>query len=174
MRFAAKSVSWPGSLNSVAFDSATEAESANRRAPAWMRWPVALVCIAYAAFALILLFDPDTGVPAAGSNFVPFQTIRIQIDHGFSKQLIENTLLLAPIGFTFRVWGTALRRAVVGLLMIAVLIEVAQEIVDRVTDIDDVILNTFGGFLGAMLGGAVLAIHARIAGWARSARVPPT
>ena len=104
----------------------------------------------------------------ARSNSVPLRTIRLKVDYGSSKQLIENTLLLANIGSTFRVWGTMLRRTTASPLVIAVLIEVTQVIVDRVTDIGDMTPNTFGGFLDATLGGAMVAIHARIGGWARS------
>ena len=115
--------------------------------------------MAYSLFALSLLFAPDSGVPNAGSNFLPFHTIRLQIAHGFTRQLIGNTLLLAPVGFTFRLWGTSLRWCFVALLGIGVAIEVAQELVERVTDIDDVLLNVIGGFGGSLLGAGAVRLH---------------
>lgn len=115
-----------------------------------------MCCAGYSIVALFLLFNPDSGVPAAGSNFVPFHTIRWQIRLGFLRQLIGNALLLAPIGFTLVIWGMRVRRTVAALLIVAVSIEVLQEIVDRVTDIDDVILNVSGGFGGALVGVAVV------------------
>ncbi len=111
----------------------------------------------------MLLFRPDSGAPVAGSNFVPLDTIRWQLERGdFARQLIGNSLLLVPIGFTFRVWGVSVRRVLIALVVLAVSIEVGQGLVDRVTDVDDLILNVFGGFVGALIGSGMLAIYARI------------
>ena len=114
-----------------------------------------VAAVTYSAFALSLLFAPDSGVPTAGSNFVPFHTIRLQVANGFTQQLVGNILLLAPVGFALRLWGTSLRWCFVALLTAAVAIELAQAAVDRVTDIDDVLLNVIGGFVGSVLGAGV-------------------
>lgn len=116
------------------------------------------LCVGYSFVALLLLFDPQGGSPAAGSNFAPFDTIGAQIRQGATIQLVGNALLLAPVGFTIAFWGIRLGRTLAILVSVAVGIEALQALVGRVTDIDDAILNVSGGFVGALIGAGVLGL----------------
>ena len=100
--------------------------------------------------------------PWAGSNFTPFRTIRFQLTAGAPgmKQIVGNVLLLMPIGFTLAMWRVSVRRALLALLAVSMGIEAFQVVIDRVSDVDDVILNVVGGVIGLLAGrGAVAAFR---------------
>lgn len=81
-------------------------------------------------------------------NFVPFSSER---DARYFLQLGLNALLFVPLGFLlpilwrrYRSWK---RIALIGFL-ISLSIEILQLFSFRFTDVDDLILNTFGAFIG--------------------------
>lgn len=112
---------------------------------------------------------PDGGLPSfnfvisRGSeyyNFIPFEILRrysvvAGTEEGtrfFIINILGNILLFVPVGFFYRL---ALRRplwasALLGLCFSA-FIEVSQIFLPRMTDIDDIILNTAGVFLGGVI-----------------------
>jgi glycopeptide antibiotics resistance protein len=78
-----------------------------------------------------------------------------------------NVAMFVPIGFLLvTALRDSVRRAVVGGLLLSATIECCQYRIGRAADVDDVLLNTAGALLGAL----VAAIAVRLAG--RSARDP--
>lgn len=115
---------------------------------------VPLLVLAVAAVTLAPQ-DPESG---RYTNVVPFVNLLDQAPPATAAwNAVGNVLLFVPLGFCFPIalgrsrsalrWGTA---AGLGLSSI---IELYQWLVPtgRVADIDDVILNTLGALLGAML-----------------------
>lgn len=91
-------------------------------------------------------------------NLVPFRQIAEYggMSSGFEvMNLLGNILMFSPVGF-FAVWLWRQRRPLLaGMLWtmaFSVLVEFVQLFSMRGTDIDDVILNTAGGFIGALIG----------------------
>jgi len=89
------------------------------------------------------------------SNFVPF-TEMFRYDFGsrlFIKNILGNMLLFIPFGF-FLGYYLKLKKPISILLMCLLVsgtIEVTQLIIGRVFDVDDIILNLIGGFIGYIL-----------------------
>jgi len=91
-------------------------------------------------------------------NFVPFRQIqRLFRSLGTAHtnlNLWGNILVFAPIGFTVPLLKAYKAPFLAGALWTcatSVCIELTQLLTPRTTDIDDVILNTLGGMLGALI-----------------------
>ncbi|MET3293089.1 UNVERIFIED_CONTAM: glycopeptide antibiotics resistance protein [Brevibacillus sp. OAP136] len=123
------------------------------------------VNIVYLAFLFDLLFIRNRGfLDGYNYNVIPFRTIGMYISqaHHFnfwiwSTNLFGNVVLFIPLGFLIPAYIRFARRpilALVLLLLVNTSIEVAQ-IVWHVGsfDVDDIILNFFGGMLGIVLYG---------------------
>lgn len=88
-------------------------------------------------------------------NLVPFRALKEWLAHPFN--FFGNVLLFLPVGFfevllhpgRSRKWQIAFSAATA--VLISLFVEFAQCFNYRVPDIDDVILNTIGGTLGALL-----------------------
>lgn len=89
------------------------------------------------------------------SNFVPF-TEMFRYDFGsrlFIKNILGNMLLFIPFGF-FLGYYLKLKKPLSVLLMCLIVsgtIEGTQLVIGRVFDVDDIILNLIGGFIGYIL-----------------------
>lgn len=99
----------------------------------------------------IVTFE-DTVTYGDANNLVPFKEIfRYQIGSRlFFKNVIGNIVLFIPYGI-FASMYTKIEKpfhAFCLILFASVAIEVTQGIMGRVFDIDDIILNIFGGMLG--------------------------
>lgn len=93
-----------------------------------------------------------------GINLTPGYTIRSMLEKGsHSQKLINvagNVLIFAPLGFLVPLLWRRLRYCWAALLLSAgasCLIEFLQLFLGRSVDVDDVILNTLGGFAGYIL-----------------------
>ena len=103
---------------------------------------------------------------ARGLNLVPFQEIERGLNARGSSpwvNLVGNVALFFPLGVLVAclVRGRFLARVSIALLVGVVLsasIEVAQYVLGRVADIDDVILNGTGALVGGVVGALVAAI----------------
>lgn len=88
------------------------------------------------------------------SNFTPFKEIfRYDIlSPLFIKNIIGNILLFIPLGL-FITYKLEIKRIyfLVIIIYFSVTIETIQLIIGRVFDIDDIILNTFGGVIGFII-----------------------
>ena len=137
---------------------------AQRRA----RWIVWLALVAVVAMILWLTMGLAFGdAGGTGLNVTPFEEIRRALNNGGSGRLnlLGNIAMFVPVG-ALVAWILPRCRVVlataVGALF-SVAIEVTQLSLGRVGDVDDVILNTTGALIGAVL--AVV--------WARALRLAP-
>ena len=106
-------------------------------------------------------FDIYAGIDLSRVNLIPFKTISSQlfganpsVDDWNSVSLLNlmtNVFLFAPIGLFFPLlwtkWNSIKNVFFVG-LMTTSLVEVIQLFIGRSVDIDDIILNTIGVFIG--------------------------
>lgn len=67
------------------------------------------------------------------------------------KQILLNILLFIPFGFLMALLKTATRKIISSAFLISMLIEVLQYFNGRFTDIDDVISNVLGTFIGYLI-----------------------
>lgn len=86
------------------------------------------------------------------SNFIPFKEIfRYQIfSSSFYKNVIGNLIMFMPYGFfvSYFLNLDKKRYAIFMSLLVSITIEVTQLVIGRVFDVDDILLNVCGGFLG--------------------------
>ncbi len=117
---------------------------------------------------LLVLFQLVTSQDLAygGTNLVPFKEI-LRYDlfsAAFIKQVLGNILLFAPLGY-FATYYCKLK-GVVSITIISMLssvtIEIVQHFIGRSVDIDDVILNVFGGILGFLVYKLLSAIESKL------------
>ena len=87
-----------------------------------------------------------------GNNLIPFKEIlRYKFgSHYFIKNIVGNVIMFAPYGFFVGKYASLKNsRLTLFLLFLASFsIEITQLIIGRVFDVDDIILNVFGGLLG--------------------------
>ncbi len=129
-----------------------------------------LVFILYILCLYYILTYRDAG--GAGINLVPFKEIfRYQIgSYKFIKNIIGNILLFLPFGFfvsyylNTRKWSSP----VIISLIVSFCAEGMQYYLGRVFDVDDIILNVLGGFLGYLLFVAFSAIRGKLPGFMKS------
>ncbi len=113
--------------------------------------------------------------PLPWASITPFATIRASLDAGFGSAmglvLIGNVLAFVPLGFLApivdRRWASAVRVLALGLLVSGA-VELAQLGWDlivgmpwRSADVDDVIVNTAGAFVGYVLWRLATAVRTR-------------
>jgi glycopeptide antibiotics resistance protein len=121
------------------------------------RYILAAILAGYLVFLLdIALFRFPSTNPQA--NWVPFRTMINDWHQGgqeFVVNFVGNVVAFVPIGLLpplIRVRRTTVRQMALLSLAISLTIEVGQYISGRrVPDVDDLILNTVGGVLGAVL-----------------------
>ncbi|MGO5051270.1 VanZ family protein [Lachnospiraceae bacterium LCP25S3_G4] len=107
-------------------------------------------------YATILIYGFDINFCPAYYflNLIPFVWIKETYEMGVGKmieQLLMNIVMLIPLGFILPIvfksvrkwWKTGLT-----ILSFIFLIETFQYFIGRSADIDDVIMNTFGGLIG--------------------------
>lgn len=92
----------------------------------------------------------------SSNNFIPFKEIfRYRFGSRlFFKNIIGNVLLFLPFGlfssYTLKIHDKA--RLIVSLTILAsITIECVQMAIGRVFDVDDILLNTLGGYVGFLL-----------------------
>ena len=88
----------------------------------------------------------------SSSNFIPFKEMfRYELGSTmFLKNVIGNMIMFAPYGFFISYFLKAEKKSTVICLSIIVslTIEVTQLMIGRVFDVDDILLNIFGGLIG--------------------------
>lgn len=101
-------------------------------------------------FYIVTFQDDNYGM----SNFVPFrEMLRYKIGSKlFFRNIVGNILLYMPLGFfvTAYIDERKIFPTMIISLITTISIELIQLVIGRVFDIDDIILNLFGGFLGAL------------------------
>lgn len=99
-------------------------------------------------------------------NLIPLRTIRLYLASTPSQtvavQLLGNVLLFMPLGFFLAFQGNHRLPKVFSIgLAVAVLVETLQFFVGGSVDIDDVILNSLGGVVGATIAMGVHRVTRR-------------
>ena len=105
-------------------------------------------------------------IPGGQVNLIPGASI-LALDQDDKRNAVENVLgnilLFVPLGF-FGVLAVrrGLAAVTVAACALSVCIEITQWVLgDRWTDIDDVLLNTFGAFVGAAAALAAVRVSER-------------
>ena len=102
-------------------------------------------------FYIVTFQDDNYGM----SNFVPFrEMLRYKIGSKlFFRNIVGNILLYMPLGFFVIAYidERKIFPTMIISLITTISIELVQLVIGRVFDIDDIILNLFGGFLGALI-----------------------
>ncbi|MFV0287685.1 MAG: VanZ family protein [Demequina sp.] len=137
----------------------------SRRTALWGGLLLSLALIGMLTLASLVGDDFDG---AQGVNLVPFQEIQRGLDSRGSTpwfNLVGNVLLFIPFGAAVASLARTgfLGRVVYGTLLGGLLstgIELTQYWGGRVADIDDIILNTAGALLGALLAATVAGLAA--------------
>ena len=131
---------------------------------------MSLVFILYILCLYYILTYKDTNI--TGINLVPFKEMfRYTFgSYKFMKNVVGNILLFLPFGF-FTAHYINIRKAstpVVVALIVSFSAEAIQYYLGRVFDIDDIILNVFGAFLGYLLYVGLTAIKNRLPNFMKS------
>ena len=125
---------------------------------------MALVFIIYILCLYFVVTAQD--INYGGINLVPFKEMfRYEIgSYKFMKNIIGNILLFIPYGFfsSYYLNNKKISTNVVLCLIASLSIECIQNYIGRVFDIDDIILNVFGGFCGCLLFVALAAIRSKL------------
>ena len=114
---------------------------------------MALVFIIY----ILCLYFVVTGqdINYGGVNLIPIKEMfRYEIgSYKFMKNIIGNILLFIPYGFfcSYYLENKKVSTNVIICLIATLCIETIQYYIGRVFDIDDIILNVLGGFIGYLL-----------------------
>ena len=114
-----------------------------------------IIKLSFVVYILCLFYVvtyPDDYVPWSTSNFIPFREIfRYKLfDRLFIKNVIGNMFMFLPFGFylSYLLKINKKRQILLFSLFVSFSIEIAQSMIGRVFDIDDVILNVCGGLIG--------------------------
>lgn len=121
-----------------------------------------LLFLAYALLLFELVTEKDLSIPS-GTNFVPFTEI-FRYDFGsklFIQQVIGNIILFIPFGYfaTYYIKAKKPLNIILVVILSSAVIETVQYFIGRSFDIDDIILNTLGGFIGYLIYRALDAIR---------------
>ena len=125
---------------------------------------MALVFIIYILCLYFVVTSQD--INYGGINLVPFKEMfRYEFgSYKFIKNIVGNILLFIPYGFfsSYYLNNKKISTNVVLCLIATCCIESIQYYIGRVFDIDDILLNVFGGFIGCLLFVALTAIKAKL------------
>ena len=123
-----------------------------------------ILCLYY----ILTKNDPLGG----GLNLIPFKEI-FRYTFGsekFWKNIVGNILLFVPMGYftSYFLNNKKVSTNILGCLIVCLCIEGMQYYIGRSFDIDDIILNVLGGFIGFLLYIALTAIKERLPKFMRS------
>ena len=135
-------------------------------------WEALLTCLAVIGWITIGLTVVQGDLGTGTVNLHWGQEIRRALDSGASApwtNLVGNIVLFVPFGavVALLVRGGALRRIATATVLAAALsvsIEAVQLLLGRVADVDDVVLNTGGALLGALVAAAFAGPWSRSSG----------
>lgn len=131
------------------------------------RW-VLVVGLALAAGVVLVLTMPGgaVGPNTGGVNLVPGRTVLTQLrnlDGAFVlANLTGNVGVFVPVGFfAAALFPGRTGRVAFAVLLLAVGVEASQAAGGRTSDVDDVVLNALGGWVGAVLVALARRLGAR-------------
>ena len=116
-----------------------------------------LLMLVFAIYILCLFqvvtFQDNSAI--SGNNYVPFREIfRYNITSRlFYKNVIGNLIMFLPFGFfiSYYLDTDRVQLTILLALVASSAIEMVQSLIGRVFDIDDIILNLLGAFLGFLI-----------------------
>ena len=115
---------------------------------------IMLTMIIYTLMLFQVVTNQDV-VSWSSNNFIPFKEMfRYKIGSAlFFKNVLGNLIMFLPFGFfvAYTLRPSSKKLVILLSLMASVTIEVVQLAIGRVFDVDDIILNTLGGFLGGLI-----------------------
>ncbi len=122
-----------------------------------------LVFILYIVCLYYILTYQDSN---SGINLIPFKEIfRYSIgSYKFMKNVVGNILLFLPFGFftAYYLNTKKISPVIWTAVIVSVTAEVMQYYLGRIFDIDDIILNVLGAFIGFLLYVALSAIKSKL------------
>ena len=125
---------------------------------------MALIFIIYILCLYYVVTSQD--INYGGVNLIPFKEMfRYEIgSYKFMKNIVGNILLFVPYGFfsSYYLNNRKIGTNVLLCLVATFCIECIQCYIGRVFDIDDIILNVLGGFIGCLLFVALTAIKSKL------------
>ena len=131
---------------------------------------MALVFIIYVLCLYYVVTSQD--INYGGINLIPFKEMnRYAVgSYKFMKNIVGNILLFIPYGFfsSYYLNNKKIGTNVMLCLIATFCIECIQYYIGRVFDIDDIILNVFGGFIGCLLYVALTAIKGKLPNFMKS------
>jgi len=123
-----------------------------------------LIFIIYILCLYYILTNSNSG--NGGINFIPFKEMfRYEFgSYQFYKNIIGNILMFVPFGYFASHYLNSRKCStiIVTTLIICICTEGMQYYLGRVFDIDDIILNTVGAFIGFLIYVALSAIVDRL------------
>jgi len=145
---------------------AAVATRGSRPGPLGIHWPAAWLTVGSALGIALATLTPRGYAWSPGHvQLVPFHTLRNYLDGYDSTQtmllyVVGNVVMFVPFGLFLQL---ALRRRVALTVALGLLASVTVEVLQlpiwsRSSDVDDVILNTLGGVVGALLAAVVLRL----------------
>lgn len=115
---------------------------------------IMLTMIIYTLMLFQVVTNQDV-VSWSSNNFIPFKEMfRYKLGSAlFFKNVLGNLIMFLPFGFfvAYTLRPSSKKLVILLSLMASVTIEVVQLAIGRVFDVDDIILNTLGGFLGGLI-----------------------
>jgi VanZ like protein len=135
--------------------------------PLGLNWSAAALTLGSGAAIAVATLTPRGHAFAAGEvKLIPFHTVHNLLYHGMATSVLlyalGNVLLFAPLGFFgFLALGRRLRhgvrRTAFAVSVCSLCVEILQlGIWSRSTDVDDWILNSVGGLVGALAAAALV------------------
>lgn len=125
---------------------------------------LSLVFIIYILCLYYVLTYQD--INYGGVNLIPFKEMtRYNVgSYKFMKNIVGNILLFVPFGFFSSYYLNNKKASVIMIvtLLVSGCAEGMQYYLGRVFDIDDIILNVFGGILGYLLYIGLMAIKGKL------------
>jgi len=116
-----------------------------------------LLRVVFVGYVVVLLVVTTAGGGSGGVNLVPFAGIRTELGN-VNRELafanvFGNVIMFVPVPILARVtWVPTWPRALACGVGLSVVIEVVQLGAGRSADVDDVILNSAGALVGAVVG----------------------
>ena len=131
---------------------------------------LSLVFIVYILCLYYILMNKDS--LGSGLNLIPFKEIfRYKFgSYKFMKNVVGNILLFVPFGYFASYYLTNRKVSVITMvtLIVSASAEGIQYYLGRIFDIDDIILNVCGGFVGYLIFVALNAIGNKLPRFTKS------
>lgn len=142
-------------------------KSSGREADNFKRKVTLLIYIGFTGtiVGMILVTLMPTDYPNQLIQLIPFlsimETLQFATLRGIVNSLVMNIILFVPFGFFLYIMTRRALLTTVFACLMSISIEVLQYVlpIGRISNVDDVILNTLGGIIGMLCGVLVLKLQ---------------